>query len=671
MSIAGNERRPSAFVEAAAICAMILAFGLLCGLLPIWRSGASFTVLSENASAFYDSTRQLRVHRGILLGVAVAALILFRAKGRLGRLDSLLGRQGVVGRIAGTIAAGAPFAIILLTFRDLPNAKSPLIVLGLVTGLVWIGSRFADRVELSVAIGVILIVCTAVMMVPGFATIPDLSSSYPVSADEAEIHYSIVVSQGDRLSQGERLFTNVMPHYGFLTPFALAIVERARGLLDFGAHIRFVQIMQVVFALSAFLCYWIWSRRKILAATFAFLPILGYVHTSHMSVFCPNQAGLRFVGLPLGLLLLIAARPSTKRDVPLLGCALGLLLLFNPETGVAIGAAYFTYLLSGRCRVPISRRELLRALVSFGLCISIAPVAFIFIYRASFEYFPFPEMHGPSYALTRFAGGYGGLKIYFGIGWIVILCHSVFEVSRSLLSIDRLDTRRRIRLSIAVAILVWFVYFANRPHPWNLWTYWFLYGFFIVDFLRQGRLTRFRRALGKGRVPMPLALVVVYTAMGIFLVISGLRDNLRIVRARPPVSSQVLSGVRLTASYAALAGRRARYVEAMAKETSLLYFTSNTYLVPLLSGVVCDLPFSDPYVEAFTVDDFDRSVLAIEAKRAGTLLFDDPGSGPTGSRERNIFIDRLKTRLSSSYRRDESASGWEVWKRKESSDHVL
>ena len=651
----------SRFIGAAMISIGILAFGLLCGLLPLGGGHARVSVLAENAAVFYDNRRYIRVHRGILLATLAAALALLRWRGRSLRIGRLAVSPWFV-RAGRVVALTASAAVVILASIDVPNVKGVVVVACCVATFVWVGSRLADRAWVSVAASLFLLGCAAILIVPGLAKVPDLSSPDFVPPDEAEVHYSIVVSQGDRLSQGEHIFTKVAPHYGFLEPLVLAAVEQARGLVSFGAHVRVIQIMQVAFALAAFFCYWLWSRRNILATVFVLLPILAWIHTTHKSVLCPNQSGWRFIGFPLGLLLLVAVRPSRRIDAQLLGLAAGGLVILNPETGIVMAIAYATYVIAGRVRTSLDLRSLVSALAVFGLSVTVIPLVFVLVYRITLGYLPFPESRGPSYALTKFASGYGGLKIYFAIGWIVILIHSVFEISRSLLSIESLTSHRRIRLAIAVAILIWFAYFANRPHPWNLWTYWFLYGFFVLDYCRPRRLARYGRWVRRGRLPMPMGIMFMFTAMGLFLLIPAVRGNLRLARSRiAPADTTVLSGVRLPSAYADLASRRADFVRQQRQKGSLLYFTSNTYLMPILSGVVCDLPFSDPYVEGFTVEDFDRSVIAIEAKHPQVLLFDDPSSQFVGVKERRAFIERLKARLSPVYQRTERRDGWEIW----------
>jgi hypothetical protein len=571
-------------------------------------------------------------------------------------------------------AASTAIAIAVggLALMELPKLKWSVAGLVFTVAIIGAGRRLGRRSWSTKLVGAFVLVSAALMTIPGMIITPNLSPGGTVAPETAEVHYSITVSEGDRLSQGRRLFSEVVPHYGLVEPFILTEIERASGLLSFGSHVRFVQSMQILFCLAVFLCYWLWSRRRILPTALTFLPILAFAHTLHISIFCPNQSGWRFLGLALGLLLLVVLSRRNDRRLPMiLGGALGALLVFNPETGLVVGAAYAVYLVSGFARDRPSARHIFGAAAVFASSVGVAPLAFALLFRLMLGYFPNPFHRGSSSALSHFAGGYGGLKIYFSISWIVILVHSIFEIIRAGLAIDALSSRRRVRLSVAVAILVWFGYFANRPTPWNLWTYWFLYGFLIVDLVREPCLRRYETLLRSCRVPVAASLLTMVAASGMFVFLCAIRDTLVAIKATRQTSGQVLSGVRLADAYANTARLRADFARLRSQQVSLLYFTSNTYLVPLVSGIIQDFPFSDPYVESFGMDDFERSVRWIETKHPEELLFDDPAAGSTGSPERDIFIARLKSRLSTIYRRTGTASAWEIWRLQAPAEQLL
>ncbi len=655
-----------ATARVAAAIVISLAIGLVAltaALLPVSPIPTAQLPLPENAGYFEDSTRQRRVHELLLLATAAAMTALTVSGGApdLVRRVAARVRPGTAVWRASSIAF--PPLIVVLSLLALPKFKWVIASLVTTGGLLYFGARCADRVwfRRSILIGVVL--SSALMVVPGLLLPPDLSSSGAVAADQTEVHYSIIVSPGDRLSQGGRLFANVMPHYGMVTPFVLATVERARGLLSFGDHIRLIQLMQVVFAVGAFLSFWLWAGKRLLPTTIAFLPVLAYVHTLHISVFCPNQSGWRFAGLPWGICVLIAIRERQRRVAMILGLAAGGFLLFNPETGIVLTIAYLTYLLTFYWPKPRRWASILRGLAVFALAAGVLPAAFIVVFRLVLGYIPSPYADGGSYALTRFASGYGGLRIHFGVAWIVILAQALFVAVFLSMSTSTLTSRQRVSLSIAVATLVWFGYFANRPHPWNLWTLSFLFGFSVIDMLRADGFKRYLAALRQRHVALGAAILVFVVANGLPIVLSGLRDNLNALRLSRRAPAEIVSDVRLDPAYADAVRRRAAYVRARAKVVPLYYFSSNTYLVPLVSGVIPNLPFSDPYVEGFTMDDFNRSAEWIEAHAPGEVLFDDPTDGPAGTAARQVFIARLKSRLAASYRQTHRTSGWEVWER--------
>jgi hypothetical protein len=211
-------------------------------------------------------------------------------------------------------------------------------------------------------------------------------------------------------------------------------------------------------------------------------------------------------------------------------------------------------------------------------------------------------------------------------------------------------------------MVVWFGYFFNRPDPWNLWTYFFLYGFFVADGVRQGRLVRAARALARGRLTFGAAIVGVFLLGSSHVVLDAARTGLRALRARPTADSALVSGIRVPSPVAKTLREKAALVRERSAKTSLYYFTASAYSVPMLSGVYPDLPMADAYGESFTERDFEGLLAWIERRRPRELWFDDPTSGEAGPPERRRFFDRMRARLTPKYREEGRSAGWEVWR---------
>jgi hypothetical protein len=553
-----------------------------------------------------------------------------------------------------------PFALVLTVVWEREPAASALglaLALG-ATATAWVQS---SRPRFAFAVAGFLGLYAGLVLVPGLLKRPDLSSASADFIEWAEWHYSIVVSQGDRLAKGLKLFTEVTPHYGFLGPAVLGLAERHFGLFSFGKHIRIVQVAQILFCLVAACCYYLWSGRKWLPTAICALPVLASAGTLHVAVFHPNQSGWRSLGFPVGLLLLLI-RPSGLSRSWVLGLAWGGLLLLNPEIGIVVGTAYLTSIFLEHAelgRLP----QLPRAVGSVVVAAAVLPILFVVAFRSSFGYWPFPASNGPGSALSRFSSGYGGLRLYFDIGWVLILSHCLYIATSAVLALPDLGERRRTRAAIAASVILWFGYFFNRPQAGNLWTFYFLYGFMLTDFVQPDALVHAARKLKGGRLAVGLAVLTVILCENSGDIARAAMQGVVEVKA-PRRAGPELSDVRVNARDAEPLAEKADFVKRRAAVTSLYYFTANSYFIPLLSDYYPDLPMADAYSECFTDADFERLVAWITTKAPAELLFDDPETNYAGPPERRHFTERLKGRLSSLYMAKGKASGWDVWIRR-------
>ena len=646
-------------VAAAAVVVFIALAAMAAAALPVRAPLPGQQAIPEHLEemSLTDSTRQRRAHYVLLLGAGAAVVLSLRMRDKAQWLAPL----ARLGEVRTPLGRALTFALpVLILFLCRAPSVTYVASLALTTALVCFGRRAGQRRALAWAAAAVTIPYLLLLIVPGLA-LPLDPAVAGVPPSIAEAHYTAVLSQGDRLAGGLRLFSNVMPQYGLVVPELLGLAEKAEGIFSFGAHARLVQITQILFALAACLCYLSWSRGRFLEAALVLIPVAAMIHTLHPSVFCPNQSGLRFLGFPVGLLALIAVRRKERPAAFLLGVIGGALVVFNPETGLTIAMGYGAYLLSatvGR-RGEFSPVSLLVRLVA-GM--AIVPVLTALVFWVGYGYAPIPHGGSNGYALTKFSAGYGGLQLYFGVGWIVILTHSLFEIVSGFLSPDVLSKRRTVRIAVATTIVVWFGYFLNRPHEWNLWTVYFLYGLFIIDFISPGHRRYYFRMLRQRRFAVGWAIVAMFVALQARNVTNAIRLNVSVLRHRTnEFAAGEISGVRVPLDYAKNAAQRAAFVrERAASGRPFYYLSGNVYLVPLLSADF--QPLGDAY-EVYSNDDFDRLTQKLRADGPPELLFDDTRGGLAGSPQRKHYYDRLKGCLLGAYRLERYEAGWEVWRR--------
>ena len=161
-------------------------------------------------------------------------------------------------------------------------------------------STFLSRSNIAIVLTAILIVAMApgLFYSPGFV---DWEQGYLVSAEN---HYAIVVTQGDQIADGMRIFTDLKWSYGAILPCVIALWQKHIFELTFGDYINLVRVSQALFAgLAAFL-YFRYSKGNGLAGLIVFLLVLPLFLPSGAHIYWPNRTGWRFIGFPLAIMLL-------------------------------------------------------------------------------------------------------------------------------------------------------------------------------------------------------------------------------------------------------------------------------------------------------------------------------------------------------------------------------
>ena len=649
---------------AVVVLASLFAVAISSFSLPVAAPAAQNTPEHVHELAMVDTSRQRRAHKILLVGTAIAALAFasFR-RVRERCLEGISGRR--LAADAWALATRLfPFVVIVgcaLTSRGL------LLRAILVTAAtVLAGSSERTRRWGTGAAVVVTCAYAALMTIPALLATPALPSS---AEQTTEWHYSVTMSEGDRLAHHLRLFDEVTPHYGLLGPLILSVVDRTFSVMSFAAHLRVVQVMQIAFCAIVGFAYARWNRTGgFLAFAIVFVPILGAESPGSVAVLLPNLSAWRFLGLALGVLILVSLRRVDRATAALLGLTFGALLVFNPETAIPVGIGYVVLL--GLEYFASPKGALLASWIPrFVLGTLAGPAVFAVAARLALGAYPVPHTEGST--LTRFAAGYGGLRVYFDVSWIAMLAYVVFVILDSAMRVERLDQRDRVRTAIAVVILVWFAYFFNRAHPWNLSSHYFLYGFFIIDMLSAVSMRAYREQLRRGWLPIELTLVMAFVFGNLLQVETAARSAIQTLRqgaftpggVPEPSAHTVVSGVRIPTDEASSVEERARFLEDEVRHASLSYFTHNMFLMPLESGVFPHLPMADVYVESFTVADFDRAVRQVREDGPEELLFDDPVVAAVTSPERRAFFDRFKGQIASSYAMTGRKSGWEIWNR--------
>lgn len=526
----------------------------------------------------------------------------------------------------------------------------------------------------------------AVLIVPGLLVRPiPFMFDDPVLLAQIETHLLSLSMRGAALAAGQNFFNELRLDYGLLMPSIMSLLEVKRQGLSVAQQLRFVQLCQVLFCLTAAFAYLLYRRRNYIGVLAALLLAAPFWSTAGLGIWHPNQTGFRSLGLALGMLTLVAVRREpVARAAWWLGTVAGAALLINLETTVAVVAGFVVFLTVRTRSIPVTL--LLRMFVAIILVVA----AYCLLYPLAFGRFPFGgESLDILSLLKRFAGGGGyGLRLfsaghasegYFFVPFaLAMFLHVIYVVVDGFRRLGRspLSRHRAIRVAISATLIVWLAYYFNSPNWWQIWTVLFLYGFLIIDLVDRrrfgirttGSVEPLRARFARMRLVPGLLILLFFLS---FLIPFTNRHLQYYTSAfmypswlSVPQSISVVSGILLPKEKADLLEAKAASLRRLNAEASgdLIYFTFNMAFMPRLSGVFLPGPYRDMFAETPGDDAFRHTMAGVLARRPRTILIDTP-TGPLAMRgARASFQNRLRAALASAYQLDRRENGWEIWR---------
>lgn len=650
---------------------------------------ATFTPEHVQMLNMFDSRGQQLAHRILilLLGILGIGFWLLRPVEAPSLPSSVRRPFGFVARQGGYFIAALVAALTLIHSGSPPSlnyldfqGRYPLgVVLRTQTLFaLMVGGVFAVYISIrahsalggdsAVARGVAyvaVVVYAVTLVLLGVFKTPDFSGFSPALLAGVEWHYSGSVASADRLAIGQRL-GDVAIHSGLLPSVLLAVWQKTVGMLDFGRHIQVVASLQAIMLVIAIAAYRVWYSARTLPWLLAVLLVLPWIQPLHAATLYPNQSAWRFLGLGVGVLVLILIHARDLRYVvPVLGATGSISFLWNGETGICLLLGYFFFLVLRTSHVP--RRSLTKAALVFLLACLMPFAAFIVVVRLGLGYWP--DIIATSRALpliSGFAQGYGGLpfrQIDPLAGFIFV--HSLYVLTRGLLKWgfgSEMTPRECCRVAMAGLLVLWAAYYFKGPERWNLWSFLFLYGFFIGDHLTPSVREKLHGTIGSVlRSPKLVALsVVILPAIAASNLVT-LHSAILAVRQPACPQLNVLSGVCIPAAIAVTVREKAIALRERSAREPTLFFTAHSYLLPLVSGISQPLRERDPFSDVILKTDFDRLSRQIFTIAPACVLFDDPASPLSGYDDHRRFYARLRTSIASFYESERTERGWEAW----------
>lgn len=509
--------------------------------------------------------------------------------------------------------------------------------------------------------------------------IPDFSQNDDAHMAVTNMHFAFIIGHADKLSHGDKLFETVSPKYGMLITVLIAGLEKAKGtMLSIGTIMKMVQISEVIYLFIAILLYWRWSGRRWIVCIIPTLFLIKWFYSSSHILVPINHSPIRTAGITLAIFCLYYLKGYPFRYQSLASGGLtAIALLNNVESGLAcsIGILAFLFL-----RGKTFTKPLLQAWFPIVLFYGVGFIAtWVFFSLICFMifgvHFGFDGVQ--EYVLPAFRGASGSWATNDPLGWwpILMFLHVSFILVYSALAIKP-TFKDAFRCTLGVIFVTWFAYFINRPEQPYLCSFYFLYGFFIVD-CQQNLLKTIRT---KNVFPVHIGFLSLILILIISQAIDAINWNINpfdwkinnfarwqvplVKKGKPSNNDSVLSGnVYISHGYANILFNRGRFLKDKAKifpNNRLVYFTVDSFLIPRVSGVLPWQEFPDP-LEAMTKKHYDKNINSIINSPFDEIYFD--------ARDEKKLIwygamfQMVRKDLSSNFEKVGIESGWEIWRR--------
>lgn len=502
---------------------------------------------------------------------------------------------------------------------------------------------------------------------PGLWRPIDLSGSDMTHVSIVEAHYSLVLGTGYLLAHGRHLFTEARPYYGVIVPLITAALTRAGYLASIRDWFQLVRFCQALYLLLATICLYRYSRGRWIDCFLAFLLIFPWYHFDHLSIFFPNQAGIRLLGIGAATLLATYAVESDdlRHASILLGLGSGFACLANIETGLPTlaGAAAALWVKSSAHSSTVRFKNWMGGLLIFSLGLLLTVGLWVVSIRILLGYW----LETFSGTLHRYLStivlfgqmNIGGVALSRDLWPLVMLAHALFVLFYLFARPSDSSSRASMRGYAAASLLVWFSYYANRPTEWNTSGFYLLYGVLVVDISRALRIAYLSRLHTFG-----VSLAVVICGLGIVPRAGRIEDKSGLLdsfRKAAPTGEQV-GGVYFEASLAADLTERAAFI-AREADSPIDYLTSHSFFVPVLSHSISALPFMDAANEVYVEHDYGDLLTSLRTGSSSVIYLDAPGTIARRDGVFHAFYDYLGQTLSTWYRPEGTAHGWLILRR--------
>ena len=529
--------------------------------------------------------------------------------------------------------------------------------------------------------GVVFVLLMAVFLLPLLRSLflfPDFSKSTEANMAVTNIHYTVIIGQADLLFGGFKLLDEVNPTYGAILPSLIGLIAKIQGrLLSLGGILKIVQVADILYWAVSLYLFWKWGKQNWVYMVPAVLFMLPWHYSTDGALVPINHSPIRTFGITFSLLfVMIWADRKSVFFYPTLGCVGSFALLLNVESGIASLVGIMAFLFVYLKKLKLGFHLVVKNCLLFLLGILGGFVFFNFVFFLVFGYLP--SLSGWfNYIMPSLLGTSGAWTVpyKFDLWPIFIFLHVCYYFIINVIS-GGCDKHTPVRIMISVIFLVWFAYFVSRPDLEYLSSFYFIYGFVIID-LNRSLIISLKRYPIKSYVSVLPGLIAAFllikSSYGIEWSWNPLEWNVKndfrwqvplVKKGRPLVDDSVFyNRVYMPKSYwESLKMRSDFLVKQNERNISdrIVFFTPDSYLLSRFANVYPYQIFSDPVV-ALKKTNYLKMIESVIKSPFDEIYFD-------ARDEKNLIwygwmFQMVRKDLSNDFEKVRVESGWEIWRR--------
>lgn len=616
-----------------------------------------------------DSRGLRRAHLALLLSLASVAAVGFALRNRW---NSRLGR----------IVFSAAAIVVMAALALLPEAGSLVVQhattvqrLGGVCGLavLFLLARYRKRrwiqwPALAACAGLIVL-----FAVPGRRLTLTYTSDWDLTEIRME-HWVYVVSHADRLLHGARLHDGATPSYGQLATLVNVALQKLLGEFTMRDHLAFIVGLQTLVMLALMRAYYFLSRGVWLLCWPAL--VIAGCNFWIVTWLEPNHSAWRYCVLWLvpWILTWLAAAPVrfAALGAGLTSC---LAIIHNVETGVAAAAGCLAFVAFRSRHLAAGQIAVVAARTCAGFAAGLlcwVMVCLVTLGRA--PDFVAALRQAALFRLMSSSGVAAALPTAIDPLALIILGTSCFTLIYRVLDWRRSPMpAHAVQFGVAAATLVWFAYYANRPHREYLFGFFPLLGCLVIDPLRlvsaglRGRLPFTATVCAAAMISWVIVPVVKQQCVLQYWLLPPAPENF--------VQDQHLKYIPRLGAYFPDDARtdailhRAEYLKSRASP-GLAFFSVDCYPIAKLARCWPRLSVADIFWECLHVRQFAAAWSAIEDGQIDEILLDPQDwlksatcHFPVCAGQRRYLLV-LRDRIAREFDFVGAEGGWEVWRRR-------